>query len=84
MTAAYDHYPELHELVEQLEPERAGEVRAHLLRLVRPDGPGLRVLGVDTSPILAALNRRDPDHAGWRKMLDEHAREMLVTPSPNA
>jgi predicted nucleic acid-binding protein len=38
------------------------------------------VILVDTSPILAALNRRDPDHARCRKLLDEHAREMLVTP----
>ena len=30
----------MHELVERLKPEQAGEVRAHLLRLVRPDGPG--------------------------------------------
>lgn len=50
MTAAYDHYPELHDLVEQLRPEQAGEVRAHLLRLVRPDGSGLRVLGVFDGP----------------------------------
>ena len=35
---------------------------------------------VDTSPILAALNRRDPEHARCRKVLDEHARQMLVTP----
>lgn len=50
MTAVYDHYPELHELVEQLKPEQAGEVRAHLLRLVRSDGPGLRILGVFDGP----------------------------------
>ena len=35
---------------------------------------------VDTSPILAALNRRDPEHSRCRKVLDEHARQMLVTP----
>lgn len=35
---------------------------------------------VDTSPILAALNRRDPEHSRCRKVLDEHARNMLVTP----
>jgi uncharacterized protein len=38
------------------------------------------VILVDTSPILAALNRRDPDHARCRKLLDDQARQMLVTP----
>ena len=50
MTAVYDHYPELHELVEQLQPEQVGEVWAHLLRLVRSDGPGLHILGVFDGP----------------------------------
>ncbi|WP_188828825.1 hypothetical protein [Nocardia camponoti] len=35
MTAAYDHYPELHRLVEQLRPESAPAARAALLRLVK-------------------------------------------------
>jgi hypothetical protein len=50
MSVAYDHYQELHDLVEQLEPEQASEVRSHLLRLVRPDASGLRVLGVFDGP----------------------------------
>ncbi|MET8654126.1 hypothetical protein [Nocardia aurea] len=35
MSVAYDHYPELHRLVEQLQPEAAPAARAALLRLVR-------------------------------------------------
>ena len=50
MTTAYDHFPDLHDLVEQLKPEQVDEVRTHLLRLVRPSGPGLRVLGVFDGP----------------------------------
>ncbi|MEV0296769.1 hypothetical protein [Nocardia sp. NPDC050710] len=35
MSVAYDHYPELHRLVEQLQPEAAPAARAALLRLVQ-------------------------------------------------
>ncbi|MCP2320715.1 hypothetical protein APR12_006098 [Nocardia amikacinitolerans] len=35
MSVAYDHYPELHRLIEQLPPESAPEARAVLLRLVK-------------------------------------------------
>ncbi|MEV4240980.1 MULTISPECIES: hypothetical protein [unclassified Nocardia] len=34
MSVAYDHYPELHRLVEQLRPEVAPAAREALLRLV--------------------------------------------------
>ncbi|WP_280396614.1 hypothetical protein [Nocardia carnea] len=37
MSVAYDHYPELHRLVEQLRPEAAPAARAALLRLVGGD-----------------------------------------------
>ncbi len=39
MTAAYDHYPELHRLVEQLRPETAPAAREALLRLVQDPTP---------------------------------------------
>ncbi|MFC9964959.1 MULTISPECIES: hypothetical protein [Nocardia] len=39
MTAAYDHYPELHRLVEQLRPETAPAAREALLRLVKSSTP---------------------------------------------
>lgn len=53
MSVAYDHYPELHGLIDRLRPEQAAEVRAHVLRLVRDDEAsegGLRVLGVFDGP----------------------------------
>ncbi|GAA4210596.1 hypothetical protein [Microbispora amethystogenes] len=34
MTAASEEYEDLHRLVDQLNPEQAGELRAHALRLV--------------------------------------------------
>ncbi|WP_029901911.1 hypothetical protein [Nocardia brasiliensis] len=34
MSVAYDHYPELHRLVEQLRPDAAPAAREALLRLV--------------------------------------------------
>lgn len=34
MSVAYDHYPELHDLVERLRPEKADQARRALLRLV--------------------------------------------------
>lgn len=52
MSVAYDHYPELHRLIECLKPEQAEQVRAHVLRLVKSDEQehGLRVLGVFDGP----------------------------------
>jgi uncharacterized protein len=38
------------------------------------------VILVDTGPVVAALNRRDPDHYRCRKVLDDHAGQMLITP----
>lgn len=35
---------------------------------------------VDTGPVVAALNRRDPDHLRCRKLLDDRASQLLVTP----
>lgn len=35
---------------------------------------------VDTGPLVAALNRRDPQHQVCRKLLDSRAGELLVTP----
>ena len=43
MSAAYDHYPELHALVDRLRPENADEARRVLLRLVQGDGPRTRL-----------------------------------------
>jgi hypothetical protein len=34
MSVAYDHYPELHDLIERLRPENADQARRALLRLV--------------------------------------------------
>ncbi|WP_328957306.1 hypothetical protein [Kitasatospora purpeofusca] len=34
MSVAHDHYPELHDLTDRLDPEQAEEVRRHALRLV--------------------------------------------------
>ncbi|MFC6082292.1 hypothetical protein [Sphaerisporangium aureirubrum] len=50
MSVAYEHYPELHGLIERLRPEQAEEVRAHVLRLVEPPRSGLRVLRVFDGP----------------------------------
>jgi hypothetical protein len=53
MSVAFDHYPELHGLIDRLRPEQAAEVREHVLRLVGADEEaegGLRVLGVFDGP----------------------------------
>jgi hypothetical protein len=51
MSVAYDHYPELHGLIERLSPDQASEVRTHVLRLVQTDNSqGLRVLAVFDGP----------------------------------
>jgi hypothetical protein len=52
MSVAYDPYPDLHGLINQLRPEQADEVRAHVLQLVRGgETPGgLRVLAVFDGP----------------------------------
>ncbi|MFB7376043.1 hypothetical protein ACFC6U_04415 [Kitasatospora purpeofusca] len=34
MSVAHDHYPELHDLIDRLDPEQAEEVRRHALRPV--------------------------------------------------
>ena len=35
---------------------------------------------VDTGPLVAAINRRDPAHQVCRKLLDSRADDLLVTP----
>lgn len=44
-----ERYPELHRLIERLEPEQAAQVREQILRLVTPPR-GLRVLSVFDGP----------------------------------
>lgn len=34
MSVAYDHYPDLHRLVDRLEPDQADKLRRYALRLV--------------------------------------------------
>lgn len=46
---ADERYPDLHRLIERLEPEQAAQVREQLLRLVTPP-QGLSVLGVFDGP----------------------------------
>ena len=46
---ADERYPELHRLIERLEPQQVEEVREQLLRLVTPP-KGLRVLGIFDGP----------------------------------
>ena len=50
MSVAEERYPDLHRLIERLEPEQAAQVREQLLRLVTPPR-GLRVLGVFDGPV---------------------------------
>jgi predicted nucleic acid-binding protein len=38
------------------------------------------VILVDTGPVVAAINRRDPDHTRCRKLLDDYAGQLLITP----
>jgi hypothetical protein len=44
-----ERYPDLHRLIERLEPEQAAQVREQILRLVTPPR-GLRVLSVFDGP----------------------------------
>jgi hypothetical protein len=44
-----ERYPDLHRLIERLEPEQAAQVREQILRLVTP-ARGLRVLSVFDGP----------------------------------
>jgi|SRR5664279_3202692 len=44
-----ERYPDLHRLIERLEPEQAAQVREQILRLVTPP-QGLRVLSVFDGP----------------------------------
>ncbi|MFE3543996.1 hypothetical protein ACFXK0_13605 [Nocardia sp. NPDC059177] len=61
MTAAYDHYPELHRLVEQLRPETAPAAREALLRLVKSGTPdrlaALFPLGAADASLIAVAER---------------------------
>jgi hypothetical protein len=43
MGLGYDHYPELHALVDRLRPEKTDEARWTLLRLVQDDAPSARL-----------------------------------------
>jgi uncharacterized protein len=38
------------------------------------------MLIVDTGPIVALMNRRDPDHERCAEVLESHSDELLVTP----
>ena len=49
VSVADERYPELHRLIEQLEPEQAAIVREQILKLVTPPR-GLNVLGVYGGP----------------------------------
>ncbi|MFC6082293.1 type II toxin-antitoxin system VapC family toxin [Sphaerisporangium aureirubrum] len=35
---------------------------------------------LDTGPLVAAINRRDPDHERCRKLLEERAGSIVTTP----
>lgn len=52
MGAADERHPELHRLIERIEPDQADQVRAQVLRLVKPEEPvrRLRVLGAFDGP----------------------------------
>jgi hypothetical protein len=54
-----ERYPDLHRLIERLEPEQAAQVREQILRLVTPPR-GLRVLNVFDGPE-AELGRQSED-----------------------
>jgi hypothetical protein len=49
VSVADDRYPELHRLIERLEPEQAAMVREQILKLVTPPR-GLQVLGTFDGP----------------------------------
>ncbi len=49
VSLADERYPELHRLIERLEPEQAAIVREQILKLVTPPR-GLKVLGVFDGP----------------------------------
>lgn len=49
VSVADERYPDLHRLIERLEPDQAAQVREQILRLVTPP-QGLRVLGVFDGP----------------------------------
>jgi len=49
VSVAEERYPELHRLIERLEPEQAALVREQVLKLVTPPR-GLKVLGVFDGP----------------------------------
>ncbi|MFE0760611.1 hypothetical protein [Streptomyces smyrnaeus] len=38
------------------------------------------MLIVDTGPIVALLNRNDPDHKSCAELLESHNGELLITP----
>jgi hypothetical protein len=50
VSLADGRYPDLHRLIERLEPEQAAVVREQILKLVTPP-EGLRVLGVFDGPV---------------------------------
>jgi hypothetical protein len=49
VSVADERYPDLHRLIERLEPDQAEQVRKHVLRLVTPPR-GLRILGIFDGP----------------------------------
>jgi hypothetical protein len=54
-----ERYPDLHRLIERLEPEQAAQVREQILRLVTPPR-GLRFLSVFDGPE-AALGQQSEE-----------------------
>ncbi|MFB7670051.1 hypothetical protein ACFC26_01415 [Kitasatospora purpeofusca] len=62
MSVAHDHYPELHDLIDRLDPEQAEEVRRHALRPVGEVPPRHRLsftgTGVSANPDLDSEAKR--------------------------